>query len=307
MMEICSLPLLWLVVLFAVGFDSCRFVFSLSLDDSFLSPSAQRLQKEYSQNIPGIWKLTTNSLPYELDIRSQLDKRFSNDNQNESSECILLRLNEDGTFKQCDEGYKEGRWLKGRWKLQLEELSTQEEDDGNGNAAVSDTKEQSTANDKKNSATFSWLLMLAMNRQYFGPSFDVLLEATTKSTTMASRSTENEKSETSNTQKHTVELPTLKHWQGIVRTGKFLRPSPGKHPLDRNIGKTNEILQDAESLGNFSLLQALSTTAIDRTKEVETKANDEQSTWSRDFVSTEDDTFFFPCGSTSSDDGGVLQ
>ena len=304
-MEICSIPLLFLVVF------ACKFfcVFSLSLDDSFLSPSVQRIQREYEQGIPGIWKLTTNALPYELDIRSQLDKRLSNDNQNESLECILLKLNQDGTFKQCDEGYKEGRWLKGRWKLQLEKLSTQE-DGGNGNADALDTKEKSTANDKHNTVTLSWLLLLAMNRQYFGPPFDVLLEATTNSTTMTSstrRSVEMLELESSKTQNPTDELPPstgLQNWQGAVRKGKFLRPSPGKHPLDcESIGDTNEVMEDAESLGNFSLEQALSTNSIDRTTKDANESDENPLS-----KSTEDDTFFFPCGSTSSDsDGGVLQ
>ena len=90
------------------------------------------------RRLPGIWKLTSNALPYEQDIRSKLKGLMPDEQQ----EDILIKLNPDGSFKQCNEGYTEGRWLSGKWELS-EESNT---------------------------------LMLAMRRQYFGPRFDVLLE-----------------------------------------------------------------------------------------------------------------------------------
>jgi len=315
-MEIFSLsPLLVLtVVVLGLGMlDSHKLlcVVSLSLDDSFLSSSKQRLQKDHEQGIPGIWKLTTNALPYELDIRSKLDRSFSNDNKNNNNidndnddfaDSILLKLNQDGTFKQCDEGYREGRWMTGRWKLQLQT-----------------EKEQKASSETTNPKILSWLLILAMNRQYFGPPFDVLLEAHTNSTSSACGGKEIDTSDTKegadDESMSTTEMP-LKSWQGVVRKGKFLRPSPGKHPLDREyIDCISAVLEDAVSLGNFSLEQALSTNAIDRTASKQTTESDETESTTRsgtstsstsDIVSKEDDTFFFPC-SSSSDDAGFLQ
>ncbi len=323
------LLLLALVVLLVFGFefDSCKHlcVVSLSLDDSFLSSSVQRLQKEHEEGIPGIWKLNTDSLPYELDIRSKLDRSFSNDNNNnnknnnndsyDNRDSILFKLNKDGTFKQCDEGYREGRWMTGRWKLQLQTAKEQ--------------PKNPTANN--NPKILSWLLILAMNRQYFGPPFDVLLEARHASNTTLSKASagavvdDNDLIDDARqkqpgddfTMPAAANDTTLKRWQGLVRKGKFLRPSPGKHPLDREIiDCTSSVLEDAESLGNFSLEQVLSATALDRTsnnnKQTTTENEDNRDTLSRrdssssSSSSTEDDTFFFPC-SPYSDDAGFLQ
>lgn len=90
--------------------------------------------------LPGIWRLTSNSLPYEQDIRSALKGLISD----EPKEEILIKLNPDGSFKQCNEGYTEGKWMTGKWEL------------------------------KEN------ILILAMRRQYFGPQYDVVLEAIIK-------------------------------------------------------------------------------------------------------------------------------
>jgi len=96
-------------------------------------------------------------------------------------------------------------------------------------------------------------------------------------------------------------LSSLKHWQGMIRTGKFLRPSPGKHPLD-NIRSSitssgDELLVDAsKSLGIFSLEQILSST---------TTKGENPSDSSVLVVDGNDDTFFFPCSPFG--DGGFLQ
>jgi hypothetical protein len=92
------------------------------------------------RRLPGIWKLTCDSLPYEVDIRSKLKGIFGNDAATTEEE-VWIKLNPDGSFKQCNEGYSEGRWLAGRWEV----------------------------NDQKQ-------LVLALRRQYYGPQFDVLLE-----------------------------------------------------------------------------------------------------------------------------------
>jgi hypothetical protein len=89
------------------------------------------------RRFPGIWKLTSKSLPFEQDIRSKLNGLLSDGPKEE----ILIKLNPDGSFKQCNEGFTGGRWMSGHWKLSEEKT-----------------------------------LILAMRRQYYGPQFDVMLE-----------------------------------------------------------------------------------------------------------------------------------
>mmetsp|Transcript_55339 Transcript_55339/g.61897 ORF Transcript_55339/g.61897 Transcript_55339/m.61897 type:complete len:156 (+) Transcript_55339:213-680(+) len=89
-----SLPFVVATVLFAFLVSvSPHCASSLSLDDSFLSSSSssslqrQRLQELNEKSLAGIWKLTTNALPYELvDVRSKLDKRFSKQQQQQEEE-----------------------------------------------------------------------------------------------------------------------------------------------------------------------------------------------------------------------------
>ena len=64
------------------------------------------------RRLPGIWKLTSDSLPYEQDIRSKLKGLLPEAPQHE----ILIKVNADGSFKQCNEGYREGRWMSGKWE-----------------------------------------------------------------------------------------------------------------------------------------------------------------------------------------------
>ena len=91
------------------------------------------------RRLPGIWRLQSEVLPFEPDIRSKLQGLLTDNGDHQ--EEILLKLNPDGSFKQCNEGYNEGRWMMGRWEV-----------------------------------TDDWQLKLALRRQYFGPRFDVLLQ-----------------------------------------------------------------------------------------------------------------------------------
>ena len=72
------------------------------------------------RRLPGIWKLTSRSLPYEQDIRSKLKGII--DGKSMAEDEILIKINPDGSFRQCNEGYNEGRWLVGQW---CDELSNQ--------------------------------------------------------------------------------------------------------------------------------------------------------------------------------------
>ena len=325
------------------------YVWSLSFDDSS-SPKrrAQSLQRINREIMPGIWKLTTDSLPYEHDIRSGLDKRIvsnenntenNNDNNNNNENkpnnsddvadvTILLKLNQDGTFRQCDEGYQEGRWVMGRWKLQLLETSSDEEDESDNNTAADDNNDDNDDDSSHNRKEENMLLLLAMNRQYFGPPYDVLLEAATKITMIRNNNNDNEAAERveggemKSMPEHQNQIndeslqpleSSLKDWQGVVRKGKFIRPSPGKHPLDldlddsssRTVATTN-FLMDPESLGNFSLKQVLAANSIDRKRRKNNVEDDSFRTTSNvDNSKDNDGTFFSPY--SSSDDGEVLQ
>jgi hypothetical protein len=66
-----------------------------------------------------------------------------------NQEDVLLKLNPDGSFRQCNEGHQEGSWLSGCWKL-VEESNQ---------------------------------LVLAVDRQYYGPPVDILLDGVIMDTT----------------------------------------------------------------------------------------------------------------------------
>jgi len=274
--------------------------------------------------IPGIWKLTTDSLPYELDIRSKLNKRFSHEsreNVGNDGNCdeILLKLNNDGTFKQCDEGYREGRWVTGRWKVEM-----------------IDQEDKNTVKCQRKQNSMCVLLRLAMNRQYFGPPYDVLLEAKSILRDGATKSEEVQDSRVGQSKTDRRE-ESFKQWRGIVKKGKFLRLSPGQHPFDAQVSPTlnqetsddNEntsvdgtnVLVDAEHLGMFSLEQALTSSSIsqisrplqrdDDNEEGDKNCDDPLQTSSKSSEDGtnengggSDDTFFLPY---SSSDDGVLQ
>ena len=345
----------------------CYVVWSLSLDDSS-SPKrlAHSLQRIHRQTMPGIWKLTTDSLPYEHDIRSRLDNRIASNESNAEKKninnnnvnkpnsnnddvagaTILLKLNQDGTFRQCDEGYQEGRWVAGRWKLKLLETNSGEKDESESDTTTvaNDTNDDDDDDDdhlSHNRNEETMLLLLAMNRQYFGPPYDVLLEAATKITMIRTNNNNNNNNNEAAAEAEGVEMKVmpehqhqnqiddgsslesyLKNWQGVVRKGKFIRSSPEKHPLDldlddsisssSNTVATTNVLMDPESLGNFSLTQALAASSIDRKRRKNNvEDNSFQSTSnvdnSNDNESEKDNdgTFFSPY--SSSDDGGVLQ
>ena len=89
-------------------------------------------------NLYGIWRLESNCLPFEQDIRSKLFRLISDDPV--TVDGTLIKINPDGTFKQCNEEYKEGRWISGKWEI-------------GKNAQV----------------------LFALRRQYYGPAVDVLL------------------------------------------------------------------------------------------------------------------------------------
>eukprot|EP00536_Pseudo-nitzschia_multiseries_P014809 jgi/Psemu1/40197/gm1.40197_g len=305
---------------------------SLSLEES--SSSKRNVERIFQRILPGIWKLSTESLPYELDIRSKLNKRFaqeptesgsSNQNSYGYDDEILIKLNKDGTFKQCDEGYREGRWVTGRWKLEM-----------------IDQEDMSEIECEKEHKSTCVLLRLAMNRQYFGPPYDVLLEAKSivrdGATKIDANGQRGPVRDNKVGQSRTISREeSVKVWRGTVQKGKFLRPSTGEHPFDAQVSPSSnlstndgtendsisntDILVDPERLGTFSLEQALTSSSIARISsllqrgnynQVDDNNHDKTFQISSESVLDEidqnegdgDDTFFLP--HLSSDDG-VLQ
>ena len=92
-------------------------------------------------NLVGIWKLVSNDLPRcEPTIVQRALGQRPVPNQQRSE--VLLKLNPDGTFRQCNEGYVEGAWMAGKWIF--------------------------VAHHER--------LCLALNRQYYGPAFDIAMD-----------------------------------------------------------------------------------------------------------------------------------
>ena len=96
------------------------------------------------QNLVGIWKVKSNDLPRpEPTIVERALGRSLSQHTTHKDTQLLITLNEDGTFRQCNEGFVEGSWMTGRW-------------------ALVDTDR----------------LTLALNRQYYGPPHDMFLQGT---------------------------------------------------------------------------------------------------------------------------------
>lgn len=167
----------------------------------FVATNGMLVQRE---RFPGVWKLFADCLPYEKDIRSKLLSLMDTDKEGDGQDA-LLKLNPDGTFRQCSEDYKEGRWISGKWKL----------------------KEGQPPQ-----------LLLAFNRQYYGPRFDLLLEGD------------------SFCSERQLEVT------GTVQKGKFMYPQ--KHP-----SFFENMLIDVEVLGQFSLQQVISTSSVVKETEPE--------------------------------------
>jgi hypothetical protein len=176
---------------------------------------------ELSRRLPGIWKLKTDSLPFEPNIRSKLQGLLSSSRQRKDDvpnhDEIWLKLNADGTFKQCNEGYVEGKWISGNWKL-INELRRGPK------------------------------LVLAMNRQYYGPQYDLVLEGRLNNKDNVGKE-ENDK--TANAESE----PSLT-LQGHVLKGKYL------HPRGHTSFFDPPLLASPETIGPFHMEQSLSTYSI---------------------------------------------
>lgn len=105
--------------------------------------------------IPGIWKMFINATTFSAAKRA-FDSGLQPTHNREATtgrleesmfgdaKEILLKINPDGSFRECSEGYQEGRWISGMWKVRF--------------------------TDQK--------ILFACDRQYYGPRIDSLLEGT---------------------------------------------------------------------------------------------------------------------------------
>lgn len=152
-----------------------------------------------ASNVVGIWKLASNALPHRqptiLDCAETGGASLSPPPTAQQTNAeILLKLNSDGTFLQCNEGYTEGSWMTGRWALVDEGLS------------------------------------FALNRQYYGPPFDIALDGDLRREQGALTSS------------------------GSVCKGKFVLPRTDSKFFQ-------EGLQEAEPLGSFRLVKRVAAVA----------------------------------------------
>jgi hypothetical protein len=198
------------------------------------------------KRLPGIWKLTVqdasvgtstkNSYNLIVDDLVQIQPK-----QPPTSKEILLKLQANGRFRQCDEGYQEGKWLSGRWEL------------------LNNNNNSSSNNNNNNNTT----LCLALDRQYFGPPHDTLLKGDLLLTTTASENdndNENSRLQQQQQQQHqdsaankeTTSLALSVVFHGSVKIGKF-----DTSKQDPAFFDTEPILIRESTSGSFVLEQML--------------------------------------------------
>jgi hypothetical protein len=187
--------------------------------------------------LPGVWKLTlldgsVDSFNLTVDdnlvqTKQQQQPNNSNNNNNNNNNNnveaneILLKIQANGRFRQCDEGYQEGRWLSGRWQL-LNHSSTVSPCNGNRTT-----------------------LCLALDRQYFGPPHDRLM--------MGALTTTSEKEYSRLQQEDSPHAISGLSFRGSIQMGRF--NSSKKDPA---FFETEPLLISSETAtGSFVLEQVL--------------------------------------------------
>jgi hypothetical protein len=223
----------------------------------FASPLGIALET-FQSRVPGIWKLYINQASLQssskdmIHVRNHVERpkrpqQYSSPSSNE--DFILLKLNSDGSFRQCSEGYQEGSWISGRWNLK-------DRCDYCPNA-----------NNKAYNPNDKLLLLLALDRQYYGPQHDILLEGTLSLACC-------DKLQRSSSSSLTL--------SGCVRVGKFMYPK--RHPLffDTPIVAT----RSNETGTSFTMEQAIASSSV--------RASGSTMTRTKAAVTTQDDTIQQP-------------
>ena len=160
---------------------------------------------------------------------------LKNDNEiQERCEEALIKMHQDGSFRQCDEGYQEGKWISGRWKLM----------ESNGKP-----KSPHRSGSSSSTSQAMALVLIALDRQYFGPAHDTLLKGEILN--------KNEKPEVENAKdndkdKNSKDCNNILVVNGNSSIGKF-----EKSKTDPSFFE-DSILESFDVTGTFQLMQILS-------------------------------------------------
>lgn len=214
------------------------------------------------KHVPGIWKLNIFfEPPTQEDRGMKIVETLKGNNKQPQKQEVLLKIQEDGSFRQCDEEYAEGYWISGRWKLKNEK-----------------SQQLTSAN-----------LILAIDRRYFGPAHDKLLTGSFNRqpekqeekilSSVGSRDSKKNVSENliqdtkgKNANKEDNQILCV---TGKILIGKFMYPK--RHPSFFE----DPILANAKESGTFTLQQELTFFKIisktKQQKEEEEKENCQQS------------------------------
>ncbi|CAB9521163.1 expressed unknown protein [Seminavis robusta] len=173
------------------------------------------------KRLPGIWRLRIQEKQKEIPKRRRIvdDLIQASNNKETQLQEILLKLNKDGSFRQCDEGYEEGKWMSGRWGVR-----TVLQDDANKNETTN--------------------FYLAVDRQYFGPPYDSLFIGEILG---EGDKTSSNKNGNNNGNETTMSV------QGSIRIGKFQMPKTDPSFFDKD-----PIVTNGNATGSFVLQQMLS-------------------------------------------------
>jgi hypothetical protein len=152
--------------------------------------------------------------------------------------AVLLNLRKDGSFRQCNEGYTEGRWLMGRWSVLLD---------------LEDRTKGTTDNGVCQSrADRSWIprLYLAMDRQYYGPPVDTLYDGSFPAPSITA---ENSAADGTSNQLHAPVMQVT----GRVRRGTFALPKNDPTFFERALEGTLVVERRANEAASSDRNQAM--------------------------------------------------
>jgi hypothetical protein len=137
---------------------------------------------------------------------------------------VLLNIRDDGSFRQCNEGYAEGRWMEGRWSIVAV-----------GEPTTKETKNGSTSQshaDQFGAPRF----YLALDRQYYGPPVDTLYDGSFLPPEVED-----------GTANHSPMLAAAMHVTGRIRAGKFALSKRDPAFFDRALAGTVLVIEPRAS------------------------------------------------------------
>lgn len=225
------------------------------------------------RKIPGIWKLSVqgdqrqqgNSMIVEGLVNPNQKKSNGKKRENllkigntmqENYQEALIKIHQDGSFRQCDEGYQEGKWISGRWKLIESGGKPKSQHDSRGNSGASKAMAS---------------VLIALDRQYFGPAHDTFLKGKMSSNNPKAPAEETAKYDTGNNCKD--DCSSILVVNGTVSIGKFARSKTDPSFFE------DPVLASFDATGTFQLMQMLSFSTMispDDTNEKEDASSQQQ-------------------------------